>query len=103
MSPFDRGCVKTLPVCYGSLVILRGKLMRLFVEQADRGQSTLLPECLDDFINESNPVRVIDVFVNTLDLAGMGFDRAKKPEDLFNFETSCDFANSFRSFMQPRR
>ncbi|MEH2709868.1 IS1182 family transposase [Bradyrhizobium elkanii] len=47
--------------------------MRRFVEQADRGQWTLLPECLDDFIDESNPVRVIDVFVETLDLAGMSF------------------------------
>jgi len=34
----------------------------------------LLPECLDDFIDESNPVRVIDVFVDALDLAEMGFD-----------------------------
>jgi transposase len=50
--------------------------MRRFVEQADRGQSTLLPECLDDFVDESNPVRVIDVFVDTLDLAEMGFDGA---------------------------
>jgi transposase len=33
-----------------------------------------LPECLHDFINESNPVRVIDVFVDALDLAGMGFE-----------------------------
>jgi transposase len=33
-----------------------------------------LPECLDDFIGESNPVRVIDVFVDALDLAEMGFD-----------------------------
>ena len=49
--------------------------MRRFVEQADRGQSTLLPECLDDFIDENNPVRVIDVFVDTLDLAQMGFVR----------------------------
>jgi hypothetical protein len=32
-----------------------------------------LPECLDDFIDESNPVRVIDVFVDALDLAEMGF------------------------------
>src|SRR5215510_12316894 len=47
--------------------------MRRFVEEADRGQWTLLPECLDDFIDESNPVRVIDVFVDTLDLAGLGF------------------------------
>jgi hypothetical protein len=48
--------------------------MRLFVEEADRGQWTLLPVCLDDFIDESNPVRVIDVFVDALDLAGMSFE-----------------------------
>jgi hypothetical protein len=41
---------------------------------ADRGQSTLLPECLDDFIGESNPVRVIDLFVDSLDLAELDFD-----------------------------
>src|SRR6204780_454851 len=51
-----------------------GELIRRFVEEADRGQSTLLPECLDDFIDESNPVRVIDVFVDALDLAEMSFD-----------------------------
>src|SRR5258706_6062190 len=48
--------------------------MRRFVEEADRGQWTLLPECLDDFIDESNPVRVIDVFVDMLDLAEMRFE-----------------------------
>ena len=48
--------------------------MTRFIEEADRGQSTLLPECLDDFIDESNPVRVIDVFVEALDLAEMSFD-----------------------------
>jgi transposase len=48
--------------------------MKRFVAGADRGQSTLLPECLDDFIDESNPVRVIDSFVEALDLAEMGFD-----------------------------
>src|ERR1700730_482685 len=48
--------------------------MRRFVEQADRGQWTLLPECLDDFIDGSNPVRVIDVFVDALDLAEMSFE-----------------------------
>src|ERR1700758_3593926 len=51
-----------------------GELMRRFVEEADRGQWTLLPECLDDFIDESNPVRVIDVFVDALDLANMSFE-----------------------------
>jgi transposase len=47
--------------------------MQGFVAGADRGQSTLLPECLDDFIDEDNPVRVIDAFVDTLDLAELGF------------------------------
>ena len=48
--------------------------MRRFVEVADRGQSTMLPECLDDRIDESNPVRAVDVFVDDLHLAGLGFD-----------------------------
>ena len=46
-----------------------GELMRRFVEEADRGQWTLLPECPDDFIDESTPVRVIHVFIDALDLA----------------------------------
>ena len=46
-----------------------GEMMRRFVEEADRGQWTLLPECPDDFIDESNPVRVIHVFIDALDLA----------------------------------
>ena len=48
--------------------------MKRFVEGTDRGQSTLLPECLDDWISEDNPVRVIDVFVDELNLGGLGFD-----------------------------
>jgi len=48
--------------------------MRRFVEGTDRGQSTLFPECLGDWIGEDNPVRVIDVFVDELDLAELGFD-----------------------------
>jgi transposase len=48
--------------------------MKRFVEGADRGQSTLLPECLDDWIDENNPVRVIDAFVDALDLSELGFE-----------------------------
>src|SRR5216683_110428 len=47
--------------------------MRRFVEGIDRGQTTLFPECLEDWIDEDNPVRVIDVFVDGLDLADLGF------------------------------
>jgi hypothetical protein len=41
----------------------RGMGMTRFVQGADRGQSTLLPECLDDWVADDNPVRVIDAFV----------------------------------------
>ncbi len=47
--------------------------MKRFVEGADRDQPTLFPECLEDWIDENNPVRVIDVFVDNLDLADLGF------------------------------
>jgi transposase len=49
--------------------------MKRFVEGTDRGQTTLFPECLADWIDENNPVQVIDVFVDGLDLAELGFDR----------------------------
>ena len=48
--------------------------MKRFVEGADRGQSTLFPECLDEWVEESNSVRVIDCFVDSLDLADLGFE-----------------------------
>lgn len=44
-----------------------------FIQGESRTQSTLLPECLDDYIHEDNPVRVVDVFVDRLDLAKLGF------------------------------
>jgi len=47
--------------------------MKRFIESADRGQSTLFPECVEDWIGEDNPVRVIDVLVDDLDLAELGF------------------------------
>jgi transposase len=48
--------------------------MKRFVEGADRSQCTLLPECLDDWVEESNPVRAVDAFVDALDLKQLGFD-----------------------------
>src|SRR5215468_632077 len=48
--------------------------MGRFVEGTDRKQATLFPECLDDWIDEGNPVRVIDAFVDRLDLGELGFD-----------------------------
>ena len=49
--------------------------MTHFVEGEERTQSTLFPERLDEFIGEDNPVRVIEVFVDALDLKGLGFER----------------------------
>lgn len=50
--------------------------MKRFIEGEDRSQTILLPECLDDYIAEDNPVRAVDAFVEELDLQGMGFDGA---------------------------
>jgi hypothetical protein len=55
--------------------------MKRFVEGADRGQSTLFPECLDDWIEENNPVRVIDAFVD-LRVAWRQSHRAGPPPGL---------------------
>ena len=45
-----------------------------FVEGMDRRQATMLPECLEDWVDENNPVRAVDVFVGALDLGALGFD-----------------------------
>lgn len=47
--------------------------MKRFIEGEDRQQVALLPECLDDYIGEDNPVRVVDAFVEELDLQTLGF------------------------------
>ena len=51
--------------------------MKRFIEGEDRGQGTLLPELLDDYVAEDNPVRVVDVFVDELDLGLLGFTRVQ--------------------------
>src|SRR3974390_300559 len=48
--------------------------MKRFIEGEDRSQSTLFPEHLDDYIAEDNPARVIDVFVDELNLNELGFE-----------------------------
>lgn len=48
--------------------------MKRFIEGLDRSQTTLLPDCLDDYVDEDNPVRAVDAFVDMLDLASLGFD-----------------------------
>lgn len=46
--------------------------MKRFIESADRNQGTLFPEYLEDFVAEDNPVRVVDVFAESLDLGKLG-------------------------------
>jgi transposase len=48
--------------------------MKRLVESEDRTQITLLPECLDDYVGEDNPIRVVEVFVDELDLGALGFE-----------------------------
>jgi len=53
--------------------------MKRFVDSVDRSQGLLLPDRLEDYVHEDNPVRVVDAFVNALDLSALGFaavDRA---------------------------
>src|ERR1700732_1998000 len=55
------------------MICIGGEMTR-FVQSEDRKQGVLLPEYLDDYVAENNPVRVIDVFVDELDLGSLGFD-----------------------------
>jgi len=48
--------------------------MGRFIAGADRTQTTLFPPCMDDWIDEENPVRAVDVFVDALDLGDLGFE-----------------------------
>jgi transposase len=48
--------------------------MKRFIQGEDRTQVTMFPELLDDYVSESNPVRVVDVFVDELDLSQLGFE-----------------------------
>jgi transposase len=51
--------------------------MKRFIEGEDRYQTTLLPDCLDDYIAGDNPVRAVDAFVEELELKALGFDGAE--------------------------
>jgi transposase len=52
-------------------------MMSRFIAGVDRSQATLFPEQLEDWINEDNPVRVFDAFVDALDLNDLGFERVR--------------------------
>ncbi len=48
--------------------------MKRFIEGEDRRQVTLLPDCLEDYVSDDNPVRVIEAFIDELDLKALGFE-----------------------------
>src|SRR3974390_2210000 len=50
--------------------------MKRFIEGEDRRQATLLPDCLEDYVSDDNPVRVIEAFIDELDLKALGFGGA---------------------------
>ncbi len=54
--------------------------MTRYIEGLDRRQTFLLPECVDDYVDEDNPVRVVEAFVDGLDLVELGFERAVPAE-----------------------
>src|SRR4029078_12296155 len=47
--------------------------MRRYIDGEDRMQQALLPHSLEDYVGEENPVRVIEAFIDELDLAALGF------------------------------
>ncbi len=48
--------------------------MKRFIEGEDRRQVLLLPDCLEDYVSDDNPVRVIEAFMDELDLKTLGFE-----------------------------
>ena len=65
--------VSKLDIRYDHTLRLKGKWMSGFIEGEDRHQATLFPERLDDYIGEDCAVRVIDMFIDDLDISGLGF------------------------------
>ena len=85
--------------------------MKRFIEGEDRSQATFLPELLDDYVDKDNPVRVVDVFVDQLDLGGLGFERvqpaetgrpAYHPSVLLKLYI-CGYLNRIQSSRRPER
>ena len=76
-----------------------------FIEGQDRNQIVLLPDTLEDYVSEDNPVRVIDAYVNSINLDDMGFvifsgqkagQKPYKRRDLLKLHLYC-YMNRIRS------
>ena len=85
-----------------------------FIDEADRNQGTLLPERVEEYVSEENPVRVIDAFIGELDLAELGFEgvepkptgrRSYHPAVLLSLHlrtsTACSRAGGFSGRRPP--
>ena len=51
-----------------------------YIKKADRNQLNFLPECIDDYIDENNPVRLIDAFIDGLEMGALGFRKSHPNE-----------------------
>ncbi len=80
-----------------------------FIAGENREQITMLPNCLDDYVGEENTVRVIDAFVESLDMEGLGFEKSVpndtgrpmyNPKDLLKLYI-YGYMNRIRSSPQP--
>jgi hypothetical protein len=69
-----RGCVKRIAAIEFANLSGEDDRVKRFIEGGDRSQASLLPECPDDYVIEDNPVRVVDGFVEQLDLRELGFE-----------------------------
>ena len=63
--------------------------MSKFIEGQDRSQGTLFPERLDDYVEEDNLVRVIDGFIDDLDISGLGFRTELLHHDAVSAKYTC--------------
>ena len=83
--------------------------MTRFIEGLDRDQTSLLPACIDDYVDERNPVRAIDAFVDILDLAALGFDVEPEPTGRPGYHPrrarvgQCDQGLKGRAFIRAPR
>jgi hypothetical protein len=65
-----------------------GARRKRFIEGLVRSQTTLLPDCVDDYVEEENPARAVDAFVDMLDLAAFGFDAEPEATGRPGYSTS---------------
>ena len=63
--------------------------MKRFIEGEDRRQATLLPDCLEDYVSDENPVRVIEAFIDELDLKALTAWYQKSRDGLLIIRPRC--------------